>query len=116
MPGRIDELRGPVSGVIMLPRYLAWPGMREFDVGDGVSRRILYGMLLAQGKRNDITRLVNATLLGQDWPLIARSLHPRLGRWCERRFGLGSHEGASQPEGEGDDLTDAVGCESADSV
>ena len=114
MPDRIDELRGPVSGVIMLPRYLAWPGMREFDVGDGVSRRTLYGMLLAQGKRNDIARLVNATMLGQDWPLIARSLDPRLGRWCERRFGLGGHAGTGQPGG--DDLTDGVGCESAEPV
>jgi len=77
----------------MLPRYLAWPGMRECDIGDEASRRTLYGMLLAQGKHNDIARLVNAGLLSRDWPLIARSLDARLCRRCERRFGLGQPEG-----------------------
>ncbi len=72
----------------MLPRNLAWPGLRECDVSDGRSRRSMYALLLTQGKRNEVARLVNATLLSQDWPLIASSLDPRLSRWCERRFGL----------------------------
>ncbi|HUZ55380.1 MAG TPA: hypothetical protein VMU94_22980 [Streptosporangiaceae bacterium] len=89
LPGRIDDLRGPVRGVIMLPKNVSWPGLRECDISDDRGRRSLYAMLLAQGKRNDIARFVNAGLLRQDWPLIRNSLDSRLRRSCERRFGLG---------------------------
>jgi hypothetical protein len=89
LPKRIEDLRGPVKGVILLPRNLSWPGMRECDVSDDRSRHSLYGMLLAQGHRNDIARFVNGDLLRQDWPLLRKSLEPRLSRRCERRFGLG---------------------------
>ena len=89
LPGDASDLRGPVKGVIMLPRHLAWPGMREFDVSDDRIRRSMYGIVLTQGKRNDIARFVNAGLLSQDWPVIRESLEPRLRRRCERQFGLG---------------------------
>jgi hypothetical protein len=85
----------------MLPRNLAWPGMRECDVADAEGRRTMYGRLLTQGNRNDIARLVNADLLSRDWPLIRDALSPRLSRWCERRFGLaaaGRSAGASAAE------------------
>src|SRR5258708_8753086 len=100
LPSQIGDLRGPVRGVVMLPRNLAWPGLRECDVSDGRSRRSMYALLLTQGKRNEVARLVNATLLSQDWPLIARSLDPRLSRWCERRLGLaraGRHPAQARP-------------------
>src|SRR5258706_1581814 len=87
LPKRIEELRGPVKGVILLPRNLSWPGMRECDVSDDRRRRSLYGMLLAQGQRNDIARFINGDLLRQDWPLIRNSLNARLRRRCERRYG-----------------------------
>jgi hypothetical protein len=89
LPGHVDELHGPVSGVVMVPRNLAMPGMRECDISSGADRRGLYRMLLAQGNRNDVARLVNAGLLRQDWPEISKALDTRLVRWCERRYGLG---------------------------
>ncbi|MGN6792220.1 MAG: hypothetical protein ACTHJW_07490 [Streptosporangiaceae bacterium] len=89
LPGRIDDLRGPARGVIMLPRNLSWPGLRECDISDDRRRRSLYSMLLAQGHHNDIVRFVNGGLLRQDWPLIKATLDARLARGCERRFGLG---------------------------
>jgi hypothetical protein len=88
LPSRIEELRGPVKGVIVLPRHLSWPGMRECDVSDDSSRRSMYGILLTQGRRNEVARFLNARLLVQDWPLIRASLDPKLRRWCERRFPL----------------------------
>jgi hypothetical protein len=88
LPNRFEDLRGPAQGVILLPRNLSRPGMRECDVGDDRGRRSLYLMLLAQGQRNDIARFINGGLLRQDWPLIRRSLDARLSRRCERRFGL----------------------------
>jgi hypothetical protein len=89
LPGRIDDVRGPAKGVVMLPMHLSWPGMRECDISDDQTRRSMYCMLLSQGKRNDIVRFINAALLAQDWPVIAESLDPKLRRWCERQFQLG---------------------------
>jgi hypothetical protein len=74
--------------------HLSWPGMRECDVSDDRTRRSMYGMLLSQGKRNDIVRFVNAELLESDWAEIAESLEPKLRRLCEKQFAFG----ADQPE------------------
>ncbi len=72
----------------MLPRHLSWPGMREFDVSDDDVRRSMYGVVLTQGRRNDVARFLNARLLIEDWPVLRASLDPKLRRWCERRFAL----------------------------
>ncbi len=93
----------------MVPMHLSWPGMRECDVTHDRTRRSMYGMLLSQGKRNDIVRIVNAGLLVADWPVIAESLDPRLRRWCERQFALGAqpqeqdgeHAAAAEPSDDG---------------
>jgi hypothetical protein len=90
LPQRLEELHGPVKGVIVLPRHLSWPGLRECDVSDDNIRRSMYGMVLTQGRRNDVLRFLNARLLTEDWPLIRASLDPKLRRWCERRFALRS--------------------------
>jgi hypothetical protein len=76
----------------MLPMHLSWPGMRECDVSDDRTRRSMYGMLLSQGKRNDIVRFVNAGLLESDWEQIAESLEPKLRRLCEKQFALGADQ------------------------
>jgi hypothetical protein len=96
LPQRLEELRGPVQGVIVLPRHLSWPGLRECDVSDDNIRRSMYGMVLTQGRRNDVLRFLNARLLTEDWPLIRASLDPKLRRWCERRFALRSSPEARQ--------------------
>jgi hypothetical protein len=88
LPGRLEDLRGPARGVIVLPRHLSWPGMRECDVTDDRTRRSMYGIVLSQGQRNDVARFLNPRLLREDWPLIRTSLDPKLRRWCERRFAL----------------------------
>jgi hypothetical protein len=88
LPGALEELHGPTGGVVVLPRHLAWPGVREFDLADRAVRCSLYGIVLTQGRRNDVARYLNARLLRQDWPQIRGFLDPRLRRWCERRFPL----------------------------
>jgi hypothetical protein len=88
LPERIDDLRGPARGVIMLPRHLSWPGMRECDVTDDAARRSMYGIVLTQGQRNDVARFLNAQLLRADWPQIRDVLDPKLRDYCERRFAL----------------------------
>lgn len=88
LPSRLEDLRGPVKGVIVLPRHMSWPGMRECDVAEDGPRRSMYGVVLSRGQRNDVARFLNARLLREDWPLISSSLDPKLRRWCERRFAL----------------------------
>jgi hypothetical protein len=99
MPARLEDLHGPEQGVIVLPRHLAWPGMREFDVADDRLRRSMYGIVLTQGRRNDLARFVNPRLLTQDWPLLRSSLDPKLRRWCERRLPLRGLAGPPGPPG-----------------
>jgi hypothetical protein len=90
LPDRIEDLRGPSRGVIVLPRHLAFPGARECDVTEDGTRRNMYGIVLTQGQRNDVARYLNPHFLRQDWPFIADALDPKL-RWiCERRFALGA--------------------------
>jgi hypothetical protein len=89
----LEELRGPAVGTIVLPRHLAWPGLRECDVTDDAIRRSMYGIVLTQGQRNDVARFVNRGLLQQDWPLIRDALDAKLRATCERRFALGRRSG-----------------------
>jgi hypothetical protein len=93
LPASLADLHGPEQGVVVLPPHLARPGLREFDVADDRVRRSLYGIVLTRGNRGDMARFVNARLLRRDWPLLARSLDPKIRRGCERRLNLGEHPG-----------------------
>jgi hypothetical protein len=84
LPASPDELRGPERGVVVLPRHLCPPGLREFDVKDPGDRRNLYGIVLTRGQRNDMARFVNARLLREDWPALSGSLDPKIRRGCAR--------------------------------
>lgn len=84
LPPSLADLHGPERGVVVLPRHLCPPGLREFDVADDACRRSLYGIVLTQGRRGDLARFVNARLLRQDWPALSRSLDPKVRRGCER--------------------------------
>jgi hypothetical protein len=90
LPASLDDLRGPQRGVVVLPRHLCPPGLREFDVADDARRRSLYGIVLTRGRRNDMARFVNARLLRQDWPVLRKSLDPKIRRGCERWLKSGS--------------------------
>jgi hypothetical protein len=84
LPASPNDLHGPERGVVVLPRHLCPPGLREFDVTDDWLRRSLYGIVLTRGRRNDMARFVNARLLREDWPVLRSSLDPRIRRGCER--------------------------------
>ncbi len=99
LPRRLEDLRGPTQGVIVLPRHLSWPGMRECDVADAATRRSMYGIVLTQGQHNDVARFLNPSLLQHDWPLIRDSLDPKLRDTCERRFVLGDKADAGELAG-----------------
>ena len=84
LPESLADLHGPERGVVVLPRHLCPPGLREFDVADDARRRSLYGIVLTRGRRNDLARFVNARLLRQDWQVLSDSLDPKIRRGCER--------------------------------
>jgi len=100
LPARIEELRGPAQGTIVLPRHLSFPGLRECDVTDDTTRRTMYGIVLTQGQRNDVARYLNPELLRADWPRIKDALEPKLRGACERRFALNCAGGAEDPGGQ----------------
>ena len=89
LPLRLDELRGPVRGVIVLPRHLSWPGMREFDLSDDGIRRSMYGIVLTQGQALRGGQVPQRRAAPPGLAVIRASLDPKLRRWCERQFSLG---------------------------
>jgi hypothetical protein len=48
LPPALEQLTGPVDGVVELPLDLAWSGDRRFDLADPV-QRYLYGLAVAGG-------------------------------------------------------------------
>src|SRR5260370_3525499 len=63
LPNRIEDLIGAVKGVILLPRNLSWPGMREGDVSDDCGPSSLYLLILAPGPRKCLGQIVSCPLL-----------------------------------------------------
>jgi hypothetical protein len=88
IPERLDELRGPAQGVVVLPVHLTWYGLREFDVSDAPSRVRLYTIVLSQGERKDIARFLHPGLLCHDWPQLRALVTPQVRNACARRFAL----------------------------
>lgn len=88
IPERLDELRGPAQGVVVLPVHLTWFGLREFDVSDAPSRVRLYTIVLSQGERKDIARFLHPGLLRQDWPQLRSLITPEVRDACARRLAL----------------------------
>jgi hypothetical protein len=88
LPDRLDELRGPTVGTVVLPVHLTWHGLREFDVTAEPDRLCLYTIVLSQGKRNDIARFVHPDLLRADWPQLRDLLTVQVRNACVRKLGL----------------------------
>ncbi len=63
LPAALEELRGPVAGVVELPVHVAWSGMRAYDLGKPRQRMGLYRTVLHEGLREDLPRYLNHDLL-----------------------------------------------------
>jgi len=88
LPRRLEDLRGPWQGIVVLPVHLSWYGHREFDIAVQKSRLQLYSTLLSQGRQSDMVRLVNAQRLSEDWPQLRVLVSRKVRRTCERKLGL----------------------------
>ena len=89
LPDRLENLRGPVEGTVVLPVHMTWYGLREFDVSEDEQRLVLYSIVLSQGRRGDMVRFVNGWRLRGDWPRLRTMVTSRLRGACERKLGLG---------------------------
>ncbi|MEU3546944.1 hypothetical protein [Streptomyces longwoodensis] len=70
LPDSLDELHGPVRGVVELPLHIAWSGMTAYDLGKPRQRMGLYRTALHEGLREDLPQYLNRDLLLQMWPVL----------------------------------------------
>jgi hypothetical protein len=71
VPAGLDELRGPLRGMVGLPARLFWSGPDprgvRWNLADRQRRRDLYEIVLAEGTLTDIRELVNGNELLRLW-------------------------------------------------
>jgi len=70
VPSSLDELDGPVTGVLQLPLdvYASGGGTRErFDLSDSAMRSAMYQIVLTEGELRHVRQLVNAEELRRSW-------------------------------------------------
>jgi len=86
VPGSLEELGGPASGVAELPVRLYWSsGSRRFDLADPDQVAAMYDAVIdGAAVIGDITRYLNADLLVRTWPDLGMS-HAKREAW-ENRF------------------------------
>jgi hypothetical protein len=70
VPGSEDELQGPATGMIGLPRRIAWNIDPFFDIDDPRQAVAAYDRLLSDGTEDDIREFVNTTVLQRIWPQL----------------------------------------------
>jgi hypothetical protein len=84
----LDELQGPVSGVVELPLGLMWLQERSFDLDDREQRLWMYAIVLREARGlGHLRRLLNGGLLAEVWSELSlprgvrrawESQHPQL--------------------------------------
>jgi hypothetical protein len=69
-PARLDELAGPVHGVLDLPHHLAWTGRRRYDLDDAADLAVLYERIIVEASTTDDLSLLAAEALRSIWPQL----------------------------------------------
>ena len=71
VPRSLDELNGPLGGVIGLPARIFWSGPDpravRWNLADPGRRRDLYEIVLVEGNMNDVRELINGAELVRLW-------------------------------------------------
>ncbi|MFF8868430.1 hypothetical protein ACF08B_41160 [Streptomyces sp. NPDC015139] len=70
LPDSLDELRGPMEGIVEPPATVVWSGLRAFDLASERQRMSLYRTVLAEGMRKDLCALLNRDILLRSWPTL----------------------------------------------
>lgn len=85
VPDTLDELAGPVAGVIRLPLRLDWTERAEFHLDDPAERNVLYERVIREATRvDDLRAYLNGLVLREVWRQLF--LPARVRRTWEERF------------------------------
>lgn len=69
VPEILEELTGPVDGVIMLPRHLDWGPKRSYRLDQIADARLLYMRVIRESATPaDLRQFLNAAMLRRLWP------------------------------------------------
>jgi len=83
-PDSLDDLAGPESGVIELPRTIYWGPEKVVDLEDPVDVQRMYQALVRIGTVAEQVRWLNRPLLITAWPTLV--LPARTSQLWESRF------------------------------
>jgi hypothetical protein len=70
LPATLDDLTGPGSGTVQLPRHVAWSGQTAFNLDLPKACMHMYRIVLAEGQRGDVAAYLNRDLLLGQWPVL----------------------------------------------
>lgn len=86
LPGSLEELRGPRSGVVRLPLAVNASGAASaegFDVSSPPMRAAMYQIVLREGSADDVRRYVDESSLRESWSHLWLPGYVRCA-WIER--------------------------------
>lgn len=86
VPDSLDELRGPVGGMVKLPLSIHWAkkGGSTVDLSTPGGRSVAYGAAMGEGTLEQVCAIVNRDHLIAQWARIPKSL--RMTALWESRF------------------------------
>jgi hypothetical protein len=69
VPETLEELTGPLHGVVELPQRLDWSEQGRYDLDDPQQLGLMYEVVLRESMRvEDLRTYVNGILLRKAWP------------------------------------------------
>jgi hypothetical protein len=71
VPASLDELTGPVDGVVELPRHLDWSEQRVYDLADAAELGLMYERVIREAATiEDLRTYIDASTLVRVWPRL----------------------------------------------
>lgn len=71
VPENLADLRGPISGQVVLDRWLDWSGDSTYDLDDPGDLQVMYQTVLNQAaSAADLRRWLDAATLCRLWPSL----------------------------------------------
>jgi hypothetical protein len=68
LPESLDELVGPTSGIVTLPRHIDWGPHYEYDLADEADLLLMYERVIREAQSPaDLCAYLNADLLRRHW-------------------------------------------------
>ena len=105
VPDTLEELAGPTSGRVTLPKHLDWSEQRTYNLDEPAELGLMYEVVLRESvAADDLRRFLNAGILRRIWQrlFLPRQVHqawedrfpelhpdilaPRSGGWAWTRF------------------------------